>query len=133
METSNVADEKWHGHSGPFPITQLTKADVSPLQQAFINATVENGFKEIADFNAGEQHGVGAYPMNIVNGIRMNTGMAYLNDQVFKRTNLTVIGNSVTDKVLFDGSDAYGVQLADGRKFNADEVILSAGTYGTPA
>ena len=133
METSNMSDEKWHGHSGPFPITQFTKADISPLQLALIHAAVENGFKEITDFNAGEQHGTGPYPMNIVNGIRMNTGMTYLNDQVLKRPNLKVIGNVTTDKVLFDDSDAYGVQLADGRKFNADEVILSAGTYGTPA
>ena len=133
METSNVADEKWHGHSGPFPITQFTKADVSPLQLAFIHAAVENGFKEITDFNADEQYGVGPYPMNIVHGIRMNTGMTYLNDQVRARTNLTVIGNAVADKVLFSGSEANGVQLADGRKFNAGEVILSAGTYGTPA
>jgi len=133
METSNVTDEKWHGHSGPFPITQFTKSDISPLQLAFVNAAVENGFKEIKDFNADEQHGVGPYPMNIVNGIRMNTGMTYLTDQVQKRTNLTIIGNAITNKVLFDGAEAYGVQLADGRTFNADEVILSAGTYGTPA
>lgn len=133
METSNVADKKWHSQAGPFPITQLTKADVSPLQLAFIHAAVEKGFKEITDFNAGEQHGVGPYPMNIVNGIRMNTGMTYLNDKVLKRTNLTVTGNAIADKVLFSGAGAYGLQLADGRKFNADEVILSAGTYGTPA
>ena len=133
METSNVADTKWHGHAGPFPVTQFSKADVSPLQLAFINAAVENGLKAITDFNAGEQHGVGPYPMNIVNGIRVNTGMAYLNDQVQKRTNLTIIGNAMTDKVLFEGTEAYGVLLADGREFHADEVILSAGTYGTPA
>jgi choline dehydrogenase len=133
METSNVPDKKWHGHSGPFPITQLSNDDLSPLQQAFINAAVENGFKEIADFNAGEQHGVGAFPMNIVNGIRMNTGMTYLNDEVRKRKNLTIIGNGMTDKVLFEGARASGVQLADGRTFNAGEVILSAGTYGTAA
>jgi len=133
METSNVADQKWHGHSGPFPITQLTKADVSPLQLAFINAAVENGFKEIADFNADEQHGVGPYPMNIVKGIRMNTGMTYLNDQVQKRANLSIIGNTLIDKVLFDGFEAYGVQTADGRKFIAENVILCGGTYGTAA
>src|ERR1700748_2341937 len=133
METSNVADEKWHGHSGPFPITQFSKTDVSPLQLAFINAAVENGFNEIKDFNADDQHGVGPYPMNIVNGIRMNTGMTYLTEQVRKRPNLTIIGDALTDKVLFDGEEAYGVQLADGRKFNADEIILSAGTYGTAA
>ena len=133
METSNVADNYWHGHSGPFPITQLTKSDISPMQLAFINATVENGFKEVKDFNAGEQHGVGPYPMNIVDGHRMNTGMTYLNDNVRNRKNLTIIGNAIADKVLFNATTAYGIQLADGRQFRADEVILSAGTYGSPA
>ncbi len=131
METSNVPDSQWHGDSGPFPITQLTKTDITPLQLAFINAAVENGFKEIDDFNAGEQHGVGPYPMNIVNGKRMNTGMTYLNDDVRKRENLTIIGNAIIDKVLFNGTTACGVQLSDGRHFKADEVILSAGTYGS--
>ena len=101
METSNVADNYWHGHSGPFLITQLTKSDISPMQLAFINATVENGFKEVKDFNAAEQHGVGPYPMNIVNGHRMNTGMTYLNDNVRIRKNLTIIGNAIADKVTF--------------------------------
>ena len=131
MENSNVPDSQWHGYAGPFPITQLTKTDITPMQLAFINAAVENGFKEIADFNAGDQHGVGPYPMNIVNGKRLNTGMTYLNDTVRKRENLTIIGDAIIDKVLFNGTTAYGVQLTDGRQFKADEIILSAGTYGS--
>ena len=99
METSNVADNYWHGHSGPFLITQLTKSDISPMQLAFINATVGNGFKEVKDFNAG-QHGVGPYPMNIVDGHRMNTGMTYLNDNVRNRKNLTIIGNAIGDNAV---------------------------------
>jgi choline dehydrogenase len=69
--------------------------------------------------------------MNIVNGKRMNTGMTYLNDTVRKRENLTIMGDAVIDKVLFNGTTAYAVQLSDGRQFKADEVILSAGTYGS--
>ena len=132
MEISNVADSYWHGHSGPFPTTQLTKSDISTMQLAFINATVENGFKEVKDFNAGEQHGVGPYPMNIVDGHRMNTGMTYLNDDVRNRKNLAIIGNAIADKVLFKDTTVYGIQLVGGRQFTADEVILSAGTYGSP-
>jgi choline dehydrogenase len=131
METSNVPDSQWHGYSGPFPINQLTKRDITPMQLAFINAAVENGFKEIDDFNAGEQHGVGPYPMNIVNGKRMNTGMTYLNDAVRKRDNLTINGDALVDKILFKSTTAHGVQLSDGTQFKADEVILSAGTYGS--
>jgi choline dehydrogenase len=133
MENSNMPDKKWHGHSGPFPITQMTKSDLSPLQLAFLNAGLENGLEEITDFNAGEQHGVGPYSMNIVKGIRMNTGMTYLTDAVQQRPNLSIIGNTMIDKVLFDGSEAYGVQTADGRKFIAQHIILSAGTYGSAA
>jgi choline dehydrogenase len=133
METSNMPDKNWHGHSGPFPITQMTKSDLSPLQLAFLNAGVDNGLKEITDFNAGEQHGVGPYAMNIVKGIRMNTGMTYLTDAVQQRPNLSIIGNTMIDKVLFDGSEAYGVATADGRKFIAQSIILSAGTYGSAA
>src|SRR5450432_2396773 len=131
METSNVPNSQWHGYSGPFPITQMSKTDITPLQLALINAAVENGFREIDDFNAGEQHGVGPYPMNIVHGKRMNTGMTYLDDTVRKRENLTIIGDAIVDKVLFNGTNAYGVQLLDGSQINADEVILSAGTYGS--
>jgi choline dehydrogenase len=131
MEHSNVTDGQWHGYSGPFPITQLTKEDITPLQLAFINAAVERGFKEIDDFNADEQHGVGPYPMNIVNAKRINTGMTYLNETVRKRENLTIIGEALVDQVLFKNTTAYAVQLSDGRQFRADEIILSAGTYGS--
>src|SRR5450432_2326670 len=131
METSTVTGSQWHGYSGPFPITQLTKTDITPMQLAFINAGVENGLKEISDFNAGDQHGIGPYSMNIVDGKRMNTGMTYLNDAVRKRENLSIIGEALIDKVLFNNNRAYGVQLAGGTQFKAREIILSAGTYGT--
>ena len=101
------------------------------MQTAFTDDAIDNGFKEIADFNAGEQLGVGPYPMNIVNGKRMNTGMTYLNVNVRKRQTLTIIGEAMVDKILFKGTTAYGVELSDGRKFEANEIILSSGTYGS--
>jgi choline dehydrogenase len=131
METSNLPGSPWHGYSGPFPITQMTKEDITPVQLAFIHAAVEKGFPEIDDFNADEQYGVGPYPMNIVHEKRMNTGMTYLNDIVRQRENLTIMGDALVDKILFKNDTAHAVQLSDGRQFYADEVILSAGTYGS--
>ncbi|SFN40691.1 choline dehydrogenase [Chryseobacterium oleae] len=133
METSNIPDTNWHGHDGLFPIVQKTKKDISPMQLAFINAAVEGGFEEITDFNADKQKGVGAYPMNIINGIRVNTGMTYLNEEVRSRKNLTVVGEALTDKIIFEKNRAKGIQLADGRIFKGKEIILSAGTYGSAA
>ncbi|MGY0036498.1 GMC family oxidoreductase [Pedobacter sp. NJ-S-72] len=133
MEVSDVSDQQWHGANGLFPIHQMTKEEISPMQLAFMKATENIGYAEISDFNAGKQHGVGAYPMNIINGVRYNTGMAYLDEAVRNRKNLTVIGDALTDKVLFEDKKAIGVLIADGRVFKGKEIILSAGTYGSAA
>ncbi|WP_292009490.1 GMC oxidoreductase [Chryseobacterium sp.] len=133
MENSDVQDKKWHNNTGPFPIHQMTKSEISPVQSAFMKATEANGYTEIKDFNGENQHGIGTYPMNIINGVRYNTGMAYLNEKVRSRKNLTVVGEALTDKILFSGNKATDVLTADGRIFKGKEIILSAGTYGSAA
>jgi choline dehydrogenase len=122
-----------HGHEGPLPVRQLTRDDTTPMQQAFMDAALENGYRMIDDFDGPDADGVGPYSMNIVNGVRVNTGMAYLNDHVRARDNLMIRGDAVVDKVLFDGTRAIGVQLADGEAIHARQVVLSAGTYGSAA
>lgn len=56
---------------------QLSRADLSPMQRGLVDATLANVFKAIADFDGADANGVGPYPMNVVNGVRVNTGMAY--------------------------------------------------------
>ncbi|WP_421526734.1 GMC family oxidoreductase [Pseudomonas brenneri] len=133
LETHSGGESALHGHDGPLPVHQLSRADVTPMQRAFIDATVANGFKVIEDFDGPQADGVGPYPMNVVNGVRVNTGMAYLTDPVRSRRNLHIRPDTLVDKVLFDGKQATGVQLANGEKLLADEVILCAGTYGSAA
>lgn len=133
LETHSGGASALHGHEGPLPVHQLGKADVTPMQRAFIYATFANGYRVIEDFDGADAHGVGPYPMNIVNGVRVNTGMAYLTEEVRARDNLHIQTDSLVDKVLFDGKRAIGVQLANGEKLLAGEVILSAGSYGSAA
>ena len=71
--------------------------------------------------------------MNVVNGVRVNTGMAYLDNAVRARANLSIRGDALVDRVLFEGKRAVGVRLASGEEIHAGEVILSAGAYGSPA
>jgi choline dehydrogenase len=75
LEISNLDDERRHGHGGHFPVNQLRRSDLSPMQIAFMEAAKARNYEEITDFNGEKQYGVGAYPANIINGIRMNTGM----------------------------------------------------------
>ncbi|MGJ9420376.1 GMC family oxidoreductase [Massilia sp. CMS3.1] len=122
-----------HGRNGPLPVRQLTRADITPMQRAFMDASLANGFKAIVDFDGPDANGVGPYPMNIVDGVRVNTGMAYLTAEVRARKNLTIRPDTMVDKVLFEGKRAVGVQLVNGEKLFAGEVILSGGTYGSAA
>ncbi|CAI0812205.1 Choline dehydrogenase [Serratia proteamaculans] len=128
-----VYDSTIHGDSGPFPVVQLTLDDITPMQRAFVAATRANGYQAVSDFDGPQANGVGPYPMNIVNGVRVNTGIAYLDEKVRARANLTVHADTLVDRVLFDGKRAIGIRLVNGDEIHANEVILSAGTYGSAA
>ena len=101
--------------------------------RAFVLAAEACGLARVSDFNGAEQNGVSPYPLNVVDGKRINTGMAYLTDEVRRRPNLTIMGGVEVDSVVFDGRRATGVRLANGEIIAAGQVILSAGTYGSPA
>lgn len=134
LETRHgLHDRAIHGDSGPFPVVQLTLDDITPMQRAFVAATRANGYDAIDDFDGPSANGVGPYPMNIVNGVRVNTGMAYLDEKTRARDNLTLRSDTLVDRVIFDGQHAIGVRLASGEEIHAAEVILSAGTYGSAA
>jgi choline dehydrogenase len=65
--------------------------------------------------------------------VRQNTGMVYLTEEVRNRPNLKISGNLLVDRVLFDGHRAIGVLTGSGAQIPAGEVILSGGSYGSPA
>ena len=133
MENTAFGTDQWHGRTGPFPIRQLTRKDITPMHNAFLEATLANGFNEITDFNSDTQYGAGPYPMNVVDGVRVNTAMAYLTKDVRDRNNLTILANTVTDKVLTKDGKVHGIKTGNGLQYHGTHVILSAGTYGSPA
>ena len=107
--------------------------DLSEIQNAFLDAALAAGPPANDDFNAGKPGGVGPLPKNVVDGTRINTGMAYLTSAVRSRENLTIRPETEVDRVIFEGSRATGVARVDGTVIPAGEVILSAGTYGSPS
>jgi choline dehydrogenase-like flavoprotein len=68
------------------------------------------------------------HPVNVVDGVRWNTAFAYV-DAV--RDRLTVLSDTLVDRVLLAGDRAVGVQTSAG-ELRAERVILSAGAYGSP-
>jgi choline dehydrogenase len=133
LEQTEDGDESIRGRNGLFPIREVPMEELTPGLKAFVNATEDEGFDKVADFNGSEQNGVGPYPLNVLNRIRQNTGISYLNSEIRKRPNLTIIGEQIIDRVLIDDHKAYGIITSEGTEYYANEVILSAGTFGSPA
>ena len=133
LENTPTGDDTWHGRSGPVPIRQRTYDELTPSLRAFIDASANQGFPLIDDFNAEDQNGVGPFPLNLIDEKRQNTAMVYLTDEVRQRRNLTIRAETEVDRVIVEHGVATGVLTADGYRYVAGEVILSAGTYGTAA
>src|SRR5258708_18470356 len=105
---------------------------ITPSLRAFVEAGRALGFKYIDDFNATEQHGIGPYPLDVIDEVRQNTGITYLTEQVRRRPNLTIRSDAQVDRVLFENGHAVGVRLVDGSSERAAHTILCAGVYGSP-
>ncbi|UNB52884.1 GMC family oxidoreductase [Mycolicibacterium sp. YH-1] len=109
---------------------------LSPFHEAFLAATANVGIPIVDDVNDLDQdEGASTFPVNIdTDGTRFNAAFAYV-DPVREHAELTVLGDALVDRVLFEGSTAVGVEvLIDGERtsISADRVIISGGTYGTP-
>jgi choline dehydrogenase-like flavoprotein len=133
MENTPDGADEYHGRTGPFPIRTRKYAELTSSMRGFIDATVAEGFGRTEDFNGPDPGGVGGFPVNVVDNVRQNTGLVYLTESVRNRPNLKISGNVLVDRVMFDQRRATGVVTASGAEIPAGEVIVSGGSYGSPA
>jgi choline dehydrogenase len=132
-ETRAKGGDAYRGDSGPLKVS--TAAGKNPLYQAFIDAGVQAGYPYTEDMNGHQQEGLGPMDQTIHKGRRWSTAMAYLRPAM-KRPGLKVETSALVTRVLFDGSTARGVEVAQkGKllKFHASrEVILCGGAINSP-
>jgi choline dehydrogenase len=133
LENTDSGDDAYHGRTGPVSIRQRLDDELTPSLRGFIDASMADGYKHVDDFNGADPEGAGGCLVNIVDGVRQSSTVAYLTDEVRRMSNLTIVGKVVVDKVLFDGITATGVISSANDVYPAKEVILSAGTYGSAA
>ena len=117
MENTPDGDDAHHGRTGPFPIRQLKYDDLTTSLRGFVDATEAEGFRRSDDFNGPDPGGVGGYPVNVIDGVRQNTGLVYLTEEVRNRPNLKISGDVLVDRVLFDqaprGRRRHGKRRSD--------------------
>jgi len=133
MESAPDGDALIHGRVGPFPVHQQTYEELTSSLKAFVDAGVAAGYKRVEDFNSEDRHGIGGNPVNVVDNHRQSTAIVYLTQEVRDRSNLFIHGNALVDRVFVTDGRAVGVIDADGTFYEADEVILCAGAYVSPA
>jgi choline dehydrogenase len=122
----------WHGSSGPLPIRRYGDGELTDVARAALETLQECGFPRIPDANEPGAVGLARIPVNTRAGERISTALAYLALSE-GRPNLTVRCDAQVAELILSGARAVSVRLLSGEEIRAQEVVLSAGTYASPA
>uniref|UniRef100_E1T9R0 Glucose-methanol-choline oxidoreductase n=1 Tax=Burkholderia sp. (strain CCGE1003) TaxID=640512 RepID=E1T9R0_BURSG len=133
IENTPDGDDRYRGRHGPLPVRQRRRHELTPAVNRFVDGALQCSYSYVEDFNGEEQAGVSPYPLNVISGRRINTGIAFLDDGVRARPNLMIKGGVEVDRVVIEGSRATGVVDVDGNRYSAGTVVLCAGAFGSPA
>lgn len=129
----NWPNSPYHGTGGPTNVTNLDS--YNGLCEVLFQAAESLGLPRCADFCGSTHEGFAIRQATIRNGRRESSATAYL-APVRRRENLSVITNGHVSRVLLEGRRATGVEFTRGntmRRLKARrEVLLSAGTFGSP-
>lgn len=133
-EENIVFDGPWHGSGGPMHVSSYDRPN--ELTRRFVAAGAAMGHPIVEDFNGPDPAGFGVRQATIRNGRRVSAATAFLKPARGRR-NLSVITGALTDRVIFKERKAAGVRIfRRGKPVELTamrEVILSAGSYGSPA
>lgn len=125
----------YHGDAGPIPIYRAPASAWGPVDLALAEAALDAGYPWAPDHNAPDALGVSPYAINSRDQLRVSTNDAYLEPNR-GRNNLTIIGDSYADRLLFDDSGrAIGLRLHshdEWQELHGATVILAAGAVHSP-
>ena len=131
----DFAEAPYHARGGPIPVYRAPIDQWGPLDRAFRMAAFDLGYPWAEDHNAPHSTGVSPYAMNRRAGRRVSTNDGYL-ESARRRANLTIMGGSLVDRVVFDGRRATGVRVCTTSgelEYQGREVCLCAGAFHSPA
>jgi choline dehydrogenase len=135
LETDlDFGDRPYHGDRGPIPVYRAPREAWGAVDRALCDAALDLGYGWHDDHNAPGSSGVSPYAIDGREGKRVSTNDAYL-EPARDRPNLTIRGDTVVDRICFDGRRTTGVMAITpegAREFPAREVIVAAGAVHSP-
>ncbi|MDB5655730.1 MAG: glucose-methanol-choline oxidoreductase, partial [Tardiphaga sp.] len=128
-----LGDSEHHGTGGGWRIEAPRLS--WPVLDAVGDAAAEMGIRRTADFNTGDNEGIGYFHVNQKRGRRWSSARGFLKP-VLKRPNLRLETGVMVDRLILEDGRAVGVRfMQEGRVMEArtrGEVILCAGAIGSP-
>jgi choline dehydrogenase len=125
--------DAFHGSGGPLAVSD--PSEHHPVSDAFIKAAQQAGLPHNDDFNGASQDGVGYFQVNVRNGRRYSTAVAYLR-RARRRPNLHIVTEAQVSRLMIEGHRVVGVYYRQGGVEHTAqalrEVILAAGAVGSP-
>lgn len=125
-----------HGNDGPIPIMRHFEEDWPRITKAFCESWKQQGLEWVEDFNTKVSSGYGPVPRNLMGEEELRAGalVTYL-AQARGRQNLEIRADTLARRVLFEGTEAVGVEVEKNGKIDqimADQVVLAGGAFHTP-
>jgi choline dehydrogenase len=133
LEDHFLGDSEHHGTGGGWRIEAPRLS--WKILDAIADAAAEMGIRKIADFNTGDNEGIGYFHVNQKRGRRWSSARGFLKP-VLNRGNLRLEKNVLVDRLIVENGRTAGVRfLQNGEAVEArarGEVILCAGSIGSP-
>jgi choline dehydrogenase-like flavoprotein len=133
QENHERGADAFHGVGGELNVAPPRY--LNPMTKAFVAAAGETQFPTNVDFNSAEQDGFGPWEVTQKNGQRWNSARAFLHP-VHGRPNLTVMHDTMSQRIRFDGRRAVGLTVRRGGQdielTARREIILAGGAYNSP-
>ena len=134
LEDDPEGPDELHGRGGPIAIRRWRRDELIPTQRAFYEVCRRLGFEEVADHNHPHATGVGPFPQNRLDRLRLSTAIAYLLP-ARHRPNLAIKPHCLVNRVLFADDRAVGVEVhtyGDLQPVYGRRITLAAGAIGSP-
>ncbi len=137
-ENNELGKNEFRGNQGPLHVSN--QVSPRPISEIFIKACEAEHIPANPNYNGGIQDGAFLYQVTQFHspekkGERCSAAAAYLHPVLF-RSNLHVFTKAHVCRVLFAGKKAIGAEYIQNgvtkKIFAKKEVILSAGTFGSP-
>jgi choline dehydrogenase len=132
-EDQTGPDDPLHGRGGEWHVEPMRLT--WKVLDLFKDAAAETGIPASADFNRGDNDGVGYFKVNQKKGVRWSTATAFLKPAL-SRPNLTLWTKAQATRLVVEDGRVTGIALRhDGQDKMVNirrEVVLSAGAVNTP-